>query len=124
MIKRLRCKLDDAGVTAKGEALANKVAERRTKKAEAKNAASIAAAELKTLDEEILNLTRDRQDRSEERAVECEEIHDQRLGEIRVVRADTGEVIDRKSMTAEQRAANAPSKSKKKDPPAKKEAPN
>lgn len=102
-VQELRCDLDEGQLKAKAEALAQSVEERRTKKSKWKNEASIARADIKALDDRIAQLTRDYQDRSETRSVACEEVHDQRRGEVRIVRTDTKAVIDSRPMTAEER---------------------
>ncbi len=106
--RKLRCKLSDEELRSKGEALAGSVDEKQKKKVEAKNAASIARAAIKSLDEKIRRLTRDYQDRSEERPVECREVVDVRRSQVNTVRQDTGETIESRPMSVEERQGDLP----------------
>jgi hypothetical protein len=112
MIRRLRCELTDKELKSKGSALALKVTEYRAKKLAAKNAASSVRSELKEIDAEIQTLTRDVQDGSEERPVEVVEVHDVRRGQVSFERKDTGEEINCRAMTSEEREAASASENK------------
>ena len=115
--RELRCDLDEAQLKIKAEALAQATTDRRNKKQTAKNTASTAAAEIKEIDERILQLTRDYQDRSETRSVDVQEVHDKKTGEVRIVRLDTKEVIDSRKMTGEEKEGHNLSPDAKQAPP-------
>jgi predicted transcriptional regulator len=91
--RRLRCELTGHELMLKGEALAKALSERNELEAHHK---SLRAAE-KELEAAAGSVVRtllyDVRDRSEERSVECEIVHDYALGARVVIRTDTGETV-------------------------------
>lgn len=107
MTRQLRCELSEDQLSAKAQALASSVEARKAMKAEKKRTNAHFNSEIKKLDERIDQLTRDYTDRSETRSVPCDQVFDERLGEVRIVRQDTNATIDSRPMTAEERMAYA-----------------
>lgn len=76
--------------------------------AQAKQAASHWKDRIAGVDAQIHDLAQRAHEGVEPRPVQCEERHDYRVGEVRVVRLDTDEVLEVRPMTGEERQPSLP----------------
>src|SRR5262249_29735219 len=99
----LPCRLSDSEIQAMGEQLADLELEYKRVDEERKTRAAEFRDQLESINNRIGILSREIQAREQVRQVECGIGRNERLGLIETVRWDTGEVIDRRAMTAEER---------------------
>ena len=99
----LPCKLTDEELIAKGNALAEKLAEIDDVEERAKAAASRAREQRKELDEEASKLAAVVRAKAEERKVACTIYKILALGIARTVRDDTGEIVSDRALSYSER---------------------
>ena len=101
--RRVQVTLTVEEITARGRALAEAEANRSKVDAERKAAASTFRDTIVGIDAVIDRLTREVNSGEEERAVACVEAADHERGEWVTTRTDTGEVLDTRPFSAEER---------------------
>lgn len=101
--ERLLCKLDDSEVNARANDLARTFAARDEAKAKHTAAVAERKAAVDLHESRCKELARIVTDRAEHRLVECVEQHAEDTHEVLTIRTDTGEVLRRRPMTAEER---------------------
>lgn len=101
--QKVQCKLTDDELAERSQQLVELLGDRRTLAEEAKESAAGYRDRLKAIDKDVDGLLDQLTEGVEQRELEVEEMRDERRGEIVTRRADTGEEIDRRAMTAEER---------------------
>jgi len=103
--RTLRCELSRDDLLAKADRAAHIVAEHDRRQAELDNAKKQAKAEIDRLEAEYRSLSVQIRDRAEYRKVDCDETRNYRTWSIVVTRKDTGESVDERAMTLDERRA-------------------
>ena len=103
MIKRLMVKLTEAELLAKSDELASAVDELASLEGEKKNTNKYLGDEIKEVKLNIGNLAFEIRDKAEVRDVSCTEVPDYKLGTMAIVRNDTGETVEHRVMSEEER---------------------
>ena len=116
LIEELECTLSDAEISARAGLVATKHIGIAVLKLKKKQAADQFAAQIKMAEQDVNDLCDAINRKTERRQVECVETFDFRLGEVRIVRSDTKEIVERRAMTASERQVPLPEVEKKSDP--------
>lgn len=103
MIKELRCKLTKKELDVKHSELTRVLDEQDAAEAAFGQVKADHKRGLKLLGERVECLRRDLRSGTEDRPVDCEEKVDERRGIVEVVRLDTGETIDSRAMSMQER---------------------
>jgi hypothetical protein len=106
--RTLPVKLTEAEIQQKANALAEKVDEQAVVKTLAKGAAADYKKRLEDLTADASALSRQIRSRSEDRPVECIESPDYHRGMMDISRIDTGEVVDSRQLSYEERQQELP----------------
>lgn len=101
--RELRCDLTPAEQQQRAEELAAKLGELDRAEEEKKASAQAHSKRITELRARVKELGRAVAARAEWRHIECEELVDRSRGEVRVTRKDTGEVIETRPWTSEDR---------------------
>ncbi len=99
----LPCSLTEAELAERGQALAKLVPEIEEKEEEKKASAKVFKDQIDAMTEKSLKLSNAISTRSEERPVECHKQYDLRKATWKIVRLDTGEMVESGKMTDEER---------------------
>ncbi len=99
----LPVKLSDAEMAAVAREIGRLNAERQVMEANAKVANDQWKDRIRGVEARVADLATKAHEGQEARPTECQEEYDYRLGEVRVVRTDTGEKLEVRPMTSEER---------------------
>jgi len=122
VVRELPVKLTEAEMAGVAKEIGRLNRERSAMEAQAKVSASQWKDRIGGLDAQIGDLATKADIGVENRPVDCEEIHDYRLGEVRVTRIDTQDTLEVRPMTADERQPSLPAPGMDKPPKAKKGA--
>jgi hypothetical protein len=103
IIRTLKCQLTKAERETKKEELARLLDERDALQSSFDLLKSKHKASVAEFDSAIKTMRDSVRTNSEDRPIECEERHDERRGQIDIVRTDTLETIESRPMTVEER---------------------
>lgn len=101
--RELTCDLSDEDVIERAKALAHALSEVNVLEVQRRASAKHFGEDIKALEREVEKLAVSIRTRQELREVECLEKREFRTNEVVVVRTDTGDVIDSRAMTIEER---------------------
>jgi hypothetical protein len=107
-IRELECRLTPEDIRAKEAAIADAFEERERLCAAMRSVSAHRRDEIGTVERKIRRLSEERRSGFELRDVEVEERRDYRRGTVTIVRLDTGDVVEKRDLTDEERRVELP----------------
>lgn len=101
--KELTCTLDDSELAKYGRELSGRLSDLASIELEKKEAADNFKSRMSKIDKAIGEIQRKLHDGSEERVIECEQVLSFDTATVTIIRKDTGEVVEERPMTDEER---------------------
>lgn len=108
LIRNLECDLTDDELQVKHGELLRVLTEVETAEAEFSDVKAEWKGRLGELDSSRKRLQKELQRKKETRPVECREVHDDRRGQVTIIRCDTETQIESRPMTVEERQGDLP----------------
>jgi hypothetical protein len=103
VIRQFRFKLSDSEIQAKGKAILQRQRDRQRMIEDHGQVVAEVRRELKAVDDAIARMADEYEGGFEDRPIECREKVDLKRGVVSLVRQDTGEVVETRPMTLEER---------------------